>query len=115
MATGPITRVTMIKLASEDSIPIALEGFKAFASSQKKEGEPYILSMQAGRAEGSVREQGYNFVTKSVFRSMDDMRYYENDCPAHNEYRVFLKKNAPATGLQTVYFTAEASFEFNSK
>ncbi|KAL4956606.1 hypothetical protein BDW69DRAFT_181385 [Aspergillus filifer] len=113
MANGLITRVTMIRLPSDESLPIALEGFKAFASSQKKDGVPYILSMQAGRAEGSVREQGYTFVTKSVFKSMDDMRYYEKDCPAHNEYREFLKKNAPAEGLQTVYFTAEASFEFD--
>ncbi|KAL4937759.1 hypothetical protein BDV06DRAFT_226661 [Aspergillus oleicola] len=115
MPTGPITRVTMIKLPSEESLPIALEGFKVFAKFQQKDGAPYILSMQAGRAEGSVREQGYTFVTKSVFKSMDDMRYYEKDCPAHNEYREFLRKNAPAEGLQTVYFKANAGFDFDCK
>lgn len=36
MATTHITRVTMIKIPSEEHIPIALKGFEAFAKSQKK-------------------------------------------------------------------------------
>lgn len=31
-----ITRVTMIKIANEDHIPIALKGFETFTKNQKK-------------------------------------------------------------------------------
>ncbi|KAL3473159.1 hypothetical protein BJX99DRAFT_261589 [Aspergillus californicus] len=109
--TAPITRVTMIKIPSEDHLAIALEGFTVFAKTQQKDGEPYILSMQAGRANGPVRDQGYTFVTKSVFRNIEEMRYYETECPAHNAYREFLKSNAVVEGLMTVHFTAEASVD----
>ncbi|KAL5342097.1 hypothetical protein BJX70DRAFT_395072 [Aspergillus crustosus] len=113
MTATPITRVTMIKIPNEEDLEIALEGFKEFAKTQQKDGAPYILSMEAGRAEGPVREQGYTFVTKSVFRSMEEMKFYETDCPAHNTYRAFLRSNATVEGLLTVHFTAGASFDFN--
>ncbi|KAL3463707.1 hypothetical protein BJX64DRAFT_287174 [Aspergillus heterothallicus] len=114
MAPGPITRVTMIKIPAEEHLAIALDGFRTFAKNQQKDGSPYILSMEAGHAEGPVRDQGYTFVTKSVFRNMEEMRYYETNCPAHNEYRRFLRANAEVLGLLTVHFTAEASFDFRT-
>ncbi|KAF9889832.1 hypothetical protein FE257_006922 [Aspergillus nanangensis] len=108
---GPITRVTMIKIPSDEHQAIALVGFTEFAKTQQKNGVPYILSMQAGAARGSARDQGYTLVTKSVFRNIEDMQYYETDCPAHNRYREFLKKNAPVESLMAVYFVAEAGFD----
>jgi len=108
--TTPITRVTMIKIPSEGHVAIALEGFKIFAKNQKKDGAPYILSMEAGPAEGSVKDMGYTFVAKSVFKNKEDMTYYEKECAGHMEYKDFLKKNAPVESLMTVYFTPGASF-----
>jgi hypothetical protein len=120
----------MIKIPSEDHLTIALQGFETFTKNQKRvqefsafkilslvltiitqDNKPYILSMQAGRAQGHVKEQGYTFVTKSVFKNMDDMEFYEKSCPAHEEYKVFLKKNAPVEGLMTVFFQAGVSFD----
>jgi hypothetical protein len=69
-----------------------------------------MLSMEAGAAKGSAKDQGYTFVTKSVFKNMEDMKFYEDECPAHNEYKVFLKENAPVSGLLSVNFEPGFSF-----
>lgn len=67
--------------------------------------------MQAGPAEGHVKSQGFNFVTKSVFKNKEDMTFYETECEGHNAYKVFLKENAPVEGIMTVYFTPGYSYE----
>ncbi|KAH6661894.1 hypothetical protein B0J14DRAFT_687706 [Halenospora varia] len=107
--TTPITRVTMIKIPA-DKIEIALQGFETFTKTQQKDGKPYILSMEAGPAQGNVRDQGYTFVTKSVFVNMEDMKFYETQCAGHQEYKVFLREKAPVEGLMTVYFQADVSY-----
>lgn len=66
--------------------------------------------MQAGAANGNVKDQGFNFVTKSVFKNKDDMKYYETECAGHNEYKLFLKEKAPVAGLMTLYFTPGYSY-----
>ena len=72
---------------------------------------PYILSMQAGLAFGDVAKQGYTLVAKTVFRNKEDMEYYEKECAAHQEYKDFLKQNAPVEGLMTCCFTPDVSYE----
>lgn len=67
--------------------------------------------MQAGPANGHVKDQGFNFITKSVFKNKEDMVYYENECEGHNAYKAFLKENAPVAGIMTVYFTPGFSYE----
>ncbi|KAM3069354.1 hypothetical protein ACMFMG_005460 [Clarireedia jacksonii] len=109
MTTTPITRVTMIKIA-EGNHAIALKGFENFTKDQKRDGKAYILSMEAGPASGNVREQGFTFVTKSVFKNLEDMRFYEEECEAHNEFKKFLKENAPVAGLMTCIFTPKVTF-----
>jgi hypothetical protein len=125
--SSEITRVTMIKIPSEAHQVIALQGFETFTVNQKRvfyqqelpdsnanlslqDGKPYILSMQAGRAQGYARDQGYTIVAKSVFKNADDMEFYEKECPGHEEYKMFLKKNAPVEGLMAVAFQASVSF-----
>jgi hypothetical protein len=39
--------------------------------------------MTVGPAEEDPRSQGYTLVSKTEFASMDDMKYYDNECPAH--------------------------------
>jgi hypothetical protein len=68
--------------------------------------------MEAGPAEGGLKAQGYTFVAKSVFKNMEDMKYYETECQGHQEYKDFLKQNAPVESMLMVYFTPEASFQF---
>jgi hypothetical protein len=83
--------------------------FQVIDSAQ--DGKPYILSMQAGPANGHVKDQGFNFVTKSVFKNREDMTYYETECGGHNDYKVFLKERAPVGGIMTVYFTPGFTYE----
>lgn len=76
---------------------------KKKADSWEKDGKPYILSLAAGPAEPDQRSQGYTFVSKSEFASLDDMKYYDHECPAHQA----LKKVAFTLGVEgvlTVYF-----------
>ncbi|PQE24639.1 Stress responsive A B Barrel domain-containing protein [Rutstroemia sp. NJR-2017a WRK4] len=107
--TTPITRVTMIKIAEENHAT-ALKGFETFTKNQQRDGKPYILSMEAGPALGNVREQGFTFVAKSVFKNQEDMKFYEDECEAHNEFKKFLKENAPVTGLMTCIFMPGVTF-----
>jgi hypothetical protein len=66
--------------------------------------------MQAGLANGHVKDQGFNFVAKSVFKKKEDMVYYETECEGHNAYKVFLKENALVAGVITAYFTPGFSY-----
>ena len=68
--------------------------------------------MQAGPAYGTMRDEGYNFVAKNVFRNKADMDYYETECEAHSEYREFMKENAAIGGLKTMYFNPSLSYDF---
>lgn len=69
--------------------------------------------MAAGPAQGHVKEQGYTFVTKSVFRNKEDMEYYEKECEGHLEYKKFLRENAPVEGLMACYFIPSVSWEMS--
>lgn len=66
--------------------------------------------MEAGIVSGSAREQGFTFVTKAVFKNMDDMAYYETECKGHLEYKAFLKSNAVVEGLISSYYTPGFSY-----
>jgi hypothetical protein len=68
--------------------------------------------MQAGPAKGSMREQGFTFVAKAVFKTEADMKHYETECEAHQEYKDFLKANVILEGLATTIFTPSLSFDF---
>lgn len=61
--------------------------------------------MEAGPAFGDARKQGFTLAIKSVFKSKADMDFYENKCEGHQNYKEFLRNNAPVEGIMTVYFT----------
>lgn len=67
--------------------------------------------MEAGPSDGTVKEQGYTFVAKSVFKNAEDMEYYSEKCEAHQAYKVFLKENAPVGDLMSVYFSPGVSWQ----
>jgi hypothetical protein len=66
--------------------------------------------MAAGHASGSAREQGFTLAFKSVFASKEDMEYYETQCPAHLEFKQFLKASSPVEGIMSVAFVEEVGF-----
>lgn len=64
--------------------------------------------MTVGPAEEDPRSQGYTLVSKTEFASMEDMKYYDTECPAHGEVKSLIK-TLTVDGLMTVYFKAQAT------
>ncbi|QYT00699.1 Stress-response A/B barrel domain-containing protein [Trichoderma simmonsii] len=98
-----VHRITMFKLPSEESQKKLIEEYKTLKENNRKDGQPYILSIAAGPAEPDQRSQGFTFVSKSEFASLEDMKYYDEECVAHQA----LKKVAMTLGVEgimTVYF-----------
>ncbi|TFB00690.1 hypothetical protein CCMA1212_007131 [Trichoderma ghanense] len=103
-----VHRVTMFKLPSEEGQKKLLEQYQILRENNRKDGKPYILSIAAGPAEPDQRSQGYTFVAKSEFASLDDMKFYDAECPAHQA----LKKTALTLGVEgvlTVYFKPQVT------
>jgi hypothetical protein len=48
-----------------------------------KDGKPYILSVDAYRPVGDARSQGYNLIACTTFRNQVDVKYYDEECEAH--------------------------------
>lgn len=48
-----------------------------------KDGKPYILSAAVGQSIDDPRNKGFNISVKTTFASMEDMKYYDNECEAH--------------------------------
>ena len=71
-----------------------------------QDGKPYILSLSAGPSEDDARRQGYTFLAVSEFASLEDMRYYDEECPAHQALKDNLLGKVELGGPPlTVFFT----------
>ncbi|KAF4980355.1 hypothetical protein FZEAL_3616 [Fusarium zealandicum] len=103
-----VHRITMFKLPSKDDQARLLEQYRKLSAAQQKDGKPYILSMVVGAADEDARSQGYTFVSKTEFASMEDMKYYDDDCKAHDDLKVFVKSSLAVEGVLTVYFKPQA-------
>ncbi|KAK1953635.1 stress responsive A/B barrel domain-containing protein [Colletotrichum sublineola] len=101
---GRIHRVTMFKIADEAQQKELIEQYKVLQSTQKKGGKPYILSLVVGHSADDPRAQGFNVVCKSEFASLEDMKYYDDECPAHAALKVYAKEKLSVAGLLSVYF-----------
>lgn len=64
--------------------------------------------MVAGPVEEGPRTEGYTFVNKTEFASMEDMKYYESECPAHGEVKKVLGE-ITIDGMMTVFFKPQAT------
>ena len=55
-------------------------------------GSPYILEVKARIAFSDPRSQGYTVVTETRFASQEDMKYYDEECPAHKQLKAEVLK-----------------------
>jgi len=94
--SGSIIRVTLFKIPTKESQDQMVENYKTLSRSAVKDGKPYILSLQAGPVFDDARSAGFTFVAKSEFKTVEDMKYYDNDCEAHKA----LKLNAKTLGVE---------------
>ncbi|RSL78332.1 hypothetical protein CEP51_008302 [Fusarium floridanum] len=102
-----IHRITMFKMPSKDDQAVLLEQYNKLSANQQKDGKPYILSMVVGAADEDARSQGYHFVSKTEFASMEDMKYYDDECKAHNDLKTAVK-TLGVQGVLTIYFKPQA-------
>ena len=71
----------------------------------EQDGKPYILSFEAGPTSDDSNPN-VNFVAKSVFKNLEDMKYYENECVAHKKLKAKVASELEMQGPpMTVYYT----------
>ncbi|KYK60647.1 stress responsive A/B barrel domain-containing protein [Drechmeria coniospora] len=98
-----IHRITMFKAPKAEDQQKLIAEYKLVDENGKKDGKPYILSLAVGIAENDPRSQGYTVICKTEFASLDDLRYYDDKCEAHQKLKV-AAKDLTIEGIQTVYF-----------
>lgn len=72
-----------------------------------KDGAPYIIDVQAGKAFPDQRSQGFTLAATTVFKNKEDMAYYDTACAGHASLKVVA--NAVHEGIMMVYY--ESIFE----
>ncbi|KAK0389057.1 hypothetical protein NLU13_2633 [Sarocladium strictum] len=105
MAGGQINRITLFKIPNEDDRKKLLDIYREMPTKAVKNGKPYIRSVTAGTAKDDQRAQGYTVAVQSVFDSVDDMIYYDNECAAHGNLKAFAK--TVHQGAMMVFFENE--------
>jgi len=98
-----IIRITMFKIPSKANQEKFLDLYRTLSSTAIKDGKPYILSLVAGQAIEDARSQGYTLVAKSEFKSLEDMKYYDDGCEAHQTLKAGAK-TLGVEGVLTVYY-----------
>ncbi len=117
-----IVRITLFKIPAKENQAKLLDLYRTLAASAKKvipyffpdrseeelthsvqDGKPYILSLVAGQTHEDQRSQGYTVAAKSEFSTLEDMKYYDTDCEAHQTLKAGAK-SLGVEGVMTVYF-----------
>ncbi|EEA24004.1 hypothetical protein TMatcc_007077 [Talaromyces marneffei ATCC 18224] len=95
---GKILRVTMFKIPGKENQLKLAENYKKLSTEALKDGKPYILSLQAGPTIEDSRSNGFTFVAKTEFASLEDMKYYDDEDQVH----LSLKKTALQMNIQEI-------------
>ncbi|KAM0256731.1 hypothetical protein ACHAQJ_004799 [Trichoderma viride] len=98
-----IQRVTMFKIPNKEDQQKLLELYRVVRDTNSKDGKPYILSMAAGACEPDQRSQGYDFAARFEFASLEDLRFYDNECPPHQALKA-AAASLDVKGIMTIYF-----------
>ncbi|TKA34094.1 hypothetical protein B0A50_00074 [Salinomyces thailandicus] len=88
----PIQRSTCFKIKSDEDIPHMLEAYKTVEQDNERDGKRYILSAKARQIISDPRNGGYNFIALTTFASMDDVKFYDEQCEAHKKLKDFAKE-----------------------
>ncbi|KAF2233996.1 stress responsive A/B barrel domain-containing protein [Viridothelium virens] len=91
MASEAVVRSTLFKVPNPADIDGILEKYSTLKKDAKKDGKPYILEVNAGKANTDPRNQGYSFLAVTKFASVEDMNYYDNQCEAHQAIKASAK------------------------
>jgi len=100
---APIERITLFNIPKEEDRQRLIEEYKQLVKTAVKDGKPYISNVSFGPAIPNPRSQGYNFGAKTTFATLEDMRFYDEECPAHQTLKAFGKHVVEGAPL-TVYY-----------
>jgi hypothetical protein len=78
-----INRITLFKIPNISDQKRLIDIYRTMQTDALKDGNPYILSVAAGQAFEDARNQGYTVAVVSTFSSVEDMKYYDDECKAH--------------------------------
>jgi len=97
----PVIRITQFKIPDPKDVDAAIEAYKKVEADNKKNGEKYIVSLQPFKLHDDPRSQGYTLAAQTTFASLEDMKYYDDECVAHKELKTtivpFVKGGPPLT------------------
>ncbi|KAL3421546.1 stress responsive a b barrel domain-containing protein [Phlyctema vagabunda] len=82
-----IQRVTLFNIPRPDDITTLIEQYRTLQKTAFKDGKPYVVDLQAGPTLQDARTQGYTLAVRTAFHTLDDMRYYDNECEAHKAFK----------------------------
>jgi len=82
-----VHRTTLFKLTTDADIEAALAAYTKLAANNSKNGKPYILSSKAYKLHPDPRSQGFTLAAQTTFSSVEDMKYYDEECEAHKELK----------------------------
>ncbi|GAW23312.1 hypothetical protein ANO14919_128680 [Xylariales sp. No.14919] len=106
-----IYRSTLFKVPSPVDQQRLIEAYRVLERDhQKGDGKPYILSMKTGTTMRDQRSRGWTVVSQAEFASVEDMRYYDEECKAHAELRETLNALGLTVGtrrIMVVSFSAD--------
>jgi hypothetical protein len=71
-----------------------------------QDGKPYIVSVKAGPTIEDQRNQGYTLAAVSTFASLEDMKYYDTGCEAHDALKVEARQMHQ--GILVVFYESSA-------
>ncbi|OTB03900.1 hypothetical protein M426DRAFT_321396 [Hypoxylon sp. CI-4A] len=103
-----IHRVTLFNVPKDEDIDFLLGQYQVLKQEALRDGKPYIQSVVAGRALPDDRSRGYTLVAKTTFSSLDDMKFYDNECGAHKRFKAHAGPRKVGDVL-TVFFEHEAA------
>ncbi|KAK3392960.1 hypothetical protein B0H63DRAFT_5414 [Podospora didyma] len=102
-----IHRTTMFKVPDAENQRKLMEAYQTLSKTQVKGDQPYILYVCAGLAADEPLSKGYTVVAHTMFKNVEDMRYFDNECAAH----AAVKKTAASLGMTepplAVYFEGQ--------
>ena len=125
-ASKQVHRITMFKIPDPSNIQPILDKYSTMAQDAKKvcfhpcyklahgsdidfstqDGKPYILRCVAGPAVNDARSQGYTLAAQTTFSSLDDMKYYDNECEAHAALKAVAKGKVEPPPLMVCFDNA---------
>ncbi|KAF2724778.1 hypothetical protein K431DRAFT_281729 [Polychaeton citri CBS 116435] len=88
-AGNMIQRITMFKVLDDAHVPEILDQYKTLETAAQKDGKPYIRECVARETIDDPRRQGYNIAAITTFDSLDDMKFYDENCEAHRKLKQF--------------------------